>query len=93
MKNKEYILIALVVMLIWILKQPSPVELNFENDENIGRKLKDLRKSYHLSVEELSKFTGLNKSYLQGVETGKYILGSKETKKIAAYFGKDLSAL
>lgn len=93
MKNKEYILVALVVMVIWILRQPSPVELNFENDENIGRRLKDLRTSYHLSVEELSKYTGLNKSYLEGVEKGKYILGSTETQKIAAYFGQDLSAI
>lgn len=93
MKKASILKLFIALIVIWLFRLPLPSQIHFNTSEDVGMKLKEMRKSYHLSLDELSRFTGLNKEYLQGVESGKYAIGDHETKIISDYFGQDLSSL
>ncbi len=93
MKKASILKLFIALVVIWLFRLPLPSQIHFNSSEDVGLKLKEMRKSYQLSLEELSKFTGLDKEYLEGVETGKYAIGDPETKKLAEYFGQDLTSL
>jgi DNA-binding XRE family transcriptional regulator len=93
MKKASVIKIVLALFIIWVFRLPMPYLSHASSNDNFGRQLKETRKSYHLTVEELSKITGLDKYYLEGVEDGKYNIGQIENKKLQEYFGNSLTAI
>ena len=93
MKKANLFKLFIALAVIWLFSLPLPSQIHFSKSEDYGYKIKQLRKSYHLSIDELSKFTGLDKAYLEGIESGKYPLGTSECKRLDEYFGQNLTAL
>ena len=61
--------------------------------ENIGGKLKDLRKEKNESLEEVAQFIGSSKSLLSKYERGASEPGLRVLKKLADHFGVSLDYL
>ncbi len=54
---------------------------------NVGSKIRKLRKEQNLTLEELSKKTGLSLSYISLIERGLKNPSLKALEKIAEFFG------
>jgi len=92
--NKTISLVAVAVLfIIWILRSPVLVQDVKPESFVAGMKLKHLRTQYKISIDDLSKFSGLPKDYLKGVEKGNYILGEAEQSKLAEILGDDVASL
>ena len=92
--NKTVSLVAVVILfIIWILRSPVPVQDVKPESFAAGMKLKHIRTQYKISIDDLSKFSGLSKDYLKGVEKGNYILGESEQSKLAEILGDEIASL
>ncbi len=92
--NKTISLVVVAILfIIWILRSPVPVQDVRPESFATGLKLKQLRTQYKISIEDLSRFSGLSKDYLKGVEKGNYILGDVEQSKLAEILGDDFASL
>ncbi|MGB9856798.1 MAG: helix-turn-helix domain-containing protein [Dictyoglomaceae bacterium] len=60
---------------------------------NVGKKIRELRKERNLTLEELSKRTGLSLSYISLIERGLKNPSLKALEKIASCFGLTPAAL
>ena len=92
--NKTLTLIVVAILfIIYVLRSPVPVQDSRPETYTTGIKLKHLRTQYKISLDDLSRFSGLSKDYLKGVEKGKYILGEVEQIKLAEILGDDFASL
>lgn len=57
----------------------------------IGRRIKELRLSKHLSQEKLALIANIDRTYLAGVESGKRNISVRNLEKILSALGMDFS--
>ena len=94
MKSTSAILVVVSILIaISIFRAPVPVQETNSISYSIGYKLHKLRTQYKMSLEDLSKSTGLTKDYLKGVEKGRYILGEIEYVRLTEVLGDDFASL
>lgn len=60
-------------------------------DNKIGKRLRKLRKSKSITLEELSNQTGFSYSYLSNLENGKHSITIKSLSRIASFFEVDMT--
>lgn len=60
------------------------------NSNEIGRKLRRLRKIRQISLTKLAQETGMSYSYLSGLENGKHSITISNLQRLAEYFDIDL---
>ncbi len=56
----------------------------------IGRKIKDLRLEQNLTQEELAYLIKISRDHLSNIENGKYPINIKNLYKIAVFFKVDM---
>ncbi len=59
--------------------------------ENIGKRIKELRKGQHVSQQTFAFNLGMSRSFLSGVECGKRNISTNTLSKIAHGLGVSLS--
>ncbi len=59
--------------------------------DNIGRRIKQLRKGYNITLAELSSKIGISPSSLSLIENGKLVPSLKNLDEIATFFGVHIS--
>jgi hypothetical protein len=87
------LIIVSILIIIFIFRAPAPVQELSINSYSNGIKLHKLRTQYKMTLDELSKSTGLTKDYLKGVEKGRYILGEIEYVRLTEVLGDDFASL
>ncbi len=61
--------------------------------EQFGKRLKELREKNNMTQEKLEGETGIDRSYISGVERGKRNISIVNIEKIAKAFNIELSEL
>ena len=94
MKSTSAILVVVSILIaISIFRAPAPVIETQSINYSMGYKLHKIRTQYKMTLDDLSKSTGLTKDYLKGVEKGKYILGELEQVRLTEVLGDDFASL
>ena len=61
------------------------------NFENIGKKIRILRKRYSITLSDIASKTGISLSTLSLIENGKLVPTLKNLDEIATFFGVHIS--
>jgi transcriptional regulator with XRE-family HTH domain len=58
--------------------------------DNLGQRIKELRKSRHLKQDDLAIVLGLSRSQISNLEHGRRSLNLKQLEKLCSYFKVDM---
>lgn len=58
--------------------------------EDLGKKIKELRKSRHLKQDDLAEVLGLSRGQISNLEHGRRSLNLKQLEKLCAFFKVDM---
>lgn len=61
-----------------------------KSDIEVGKRLRSLRKIRGISLQQLSKSTGMSYSYLSGLENGKHSVSITNLQRLASFFEVDM---
>lgn len=71
-------------------KESTTIRNNTEERQKLGKRIKELREQQGMTQQDLADKTGLQRSNIARIESGKYSTGQDILSKIAAALGKKL---